>query len=226
MERGPGNVDAINYKPMANADSQTLVLALTGASGIALGRMALQTLAADARVGHIYLVVSDHGKRVMWEELGERPESREALPDFLLQGGGGREKIECFDPRDIGAAIASGSVAHAGVLILPCSMGTLAAIAHGLSDNLIERAADVCLKERRRLVLAIRETPLHLIHLRNMVAATEAGATVFPIMPAFYDHAVTPEDAMRQFVARVLAHFQLEPSTMYRWPSHDQQTRR
>lgn len=203
---------------MATADSQTLILALTGASGIALGRMALQYLAADARVGHIYLVISDHGRRVMWEELGERPASGQSLPDFLLCGGIGREKIECLDPRDIGAAVASGSVAHQGMLILPCSMGTLAAISHGLSDNLIERAADVCLKERRRLVLAIRETPFNLIHLRNMLAVTEAGATVFPIMPAFYDRAVTPEDGMRQFVARVLAHFQLDPAGMFRWP--------
>ncbi len=203
---------------MTTADSQTLILALTGASGIALGRMALQYLAADARVGHIYLVVSDHGRRVMWEELGERPASGQTLPDFLLRGGIGREKIECLEPRDIGAAIASGSVAHQGMLILPCSMGTLAAISHGLSDNLIERAADVCLKERRRLVLAIRETPFNLIHLRNMLAVTEAGATVFPIMPTFYDRAVTPEDGMRQFVARVLAHFQLDPAGMFRWP--------
>ncbi len=206
---------------MASAQTFTagrrIVLALTGASGIELGAVALRLLAADARVERIYLLVTEHALRVMQDELGWRPGARSELPARLLDGGPGREKIEAPSNQDIGHALASGSFPHDGMLVLPCSMGTLGAIAHGLSDNLVERAADVCLKERRRLILAPRETPLNLIHLRNLLAAAEAGAVIFPLMPAFYDRAKTPEAIMRQFAARVLAQLELPQKEAFVW---------
>ena len=103
------------------------------------------------------------------------------------------------------------------MLVLPCSMGTLSGIAHGIACNLIERAADVCLKERRRLVLCVRETPLNLIHIRNMAAATEAGATIFPIIPSFYNHPQSIEDIARNYVHRVLQHIGLPQPGAYAW---------
>jgi 4-hydroxy-3-polyprenylbenzoate decarboxylase len=118
---------------------------------------------------------------------------------------------------DIGAPIASGSCPSDGMIILPCSMGTLAGIAHGLAANLIERAADVCLKERRPLILCVRETPLNLIHIRNMASATEAGAVVFPCIPTFYNQ---PEDTTamaRNFVHRVLQHIGLPQPGAFQW---------
>lgn len=199
------------------AEGRRIVLAMTGASGIELGAMALRLLAADQRVGRIYLLVSDHALRVMHDELDWKPGPRSEMAGMMLDGRPGREKIEAPASQDIGHALASGSFPHDGMLVLPCSMGTLGAIAHGLSDNLIERAADVCLKERRTLVLAPRETPLSLIHLRNLVAAAEAGAVILPIMPAFYDRAATPEAMMGQFAARALALLQLPQAAAFAW---------
>jgi 4-hydroxy-3-polyprenylbenzoate decarboxylase len=118
---------------------------------------------------------------------------------------------------DIGAPIASGSYPVDAMVVLPCSMGTLGGIAHGLAQNLIERAADVCLKERRRLVLCVRETPLNLIHLRNMAAATEAGATIFPVIPTFYNHPQSVTDIARNYVNRVLQHIGLPQPGAYKW---------
>ena len=117
----------------------------------------------------------------------------------------------------MGAAIASDSYPVDTMVVLPCSMGTLAGIAHGLADGLIERAADVCLKERRRLVLCVRETPLNLIHLRNMTAVAEAGATVFPLIPTFYNGPQSSEDMVRNYVNRVLAHIGLPQTGAYVW---------
>ncbi len=219
--------------PNPSATGRRLVLALTGASGIELGAVALRMLAADARVERIFLLASEHALRVMHDELGWKPGPRSELAVQLLAGsletsadGSGKtppflpglEKIENPSSQDIGHALASGSFPHDGMLVLPCSMGALGAIAHGLSDNLIERAADVCLKERRPLILAPRETPLNLIHLRNMMAAAEAGAIIFPLMPAFYDRALTAQAMMRQFVARILAHLNLPQDEAFVWP--------
>lgn len=193
----------------------SVTLAVTGASGAMLARIALDLLERDERVGHIDLVVSAHGMRVAHDELGLAAGALKDLTERLLGRPSG--KVQVHDNRDIGANIASGSYPSRGMMVLPCSMGTLAAIAHGTADSLIERAADVCLKERRPLLLAIRETPLHHIHLRNMLAAHEAGATLFPVMPAFYDRAGTLEEAGRQFVCRVLAHLGLEQETAFQW---------
>jgi 4-hydroxy-3-polyprenylbenzoate decarboxylase len=172
----------------------------------------LRALASDARVERIHLVVSPAALRVLAEETGA---SRNSLIDKIVAGGA--QKIFQHAHEDIGAPIASGSYPCDAMIVLPCSMGTLAGIAHGLAGNLVERAADVCLKERRRLVLCVRETPLNLIHIRNMAAVTEAGATVFPVIPTFYNQPKTMEDVARNFVHRVLQHVGLPQPGAYVW---------
>ncbi len=196
---------------------QTLILAITGASGSALSIEMLRTLAADTRVGRIHLVVSPSALRVLAEETGIN--GRNSLIDkvFGATRALGAEKIIQHAHEDVGAPIASGSYPCNAMVVLPCSMGTLAGIAHGLAGNLVERAADVCLKERRRLVLCVRETPLNLIHIRNMSAVTEAGATVFPVIPSFYNQPKTMEDMARNFVHRVLQHIGLPQKGAFVW---------
>ncbi len=199
------------------APLKTLTLAITGASGAVFAQHLLQTLVADARVGHIDLVASDSALRVLAEEL--HLSGRNELADKLL-GGVSKDlssKVTQHAESDIGASIASGSYPSAGMIILPCSMGTLATIANGLAQTLIGRAADVCLKERHPLILCVRETPFNKIHLRNMTLAADAGATIFPVIPAFYNHPVDSDEMARQFAYRVLAHVGLEQDAMYRW---------
>ncbi|MGH9488146.1 MAG: UbiX family flavin prenyltransferase [Terriglobales bacterium] len=193
----------------------TLTLALTGASGAALTRTLLDQLEQDERVEHVDLVASPHGLRVAREELDLSEGTLEQLPQRLL----GREapKVQVHDNRDIGANIASGSYPSVGMIVAPCSMGTCAAITHGLADTLIERAADVCLKERRKLLLVVRESPLNLVHLRNLLAAHEAGATIYPLTPAFYDRAETIGAMLLQFAARLLEQAGLPQSTAFQW---------
>ena len=131
--------------------------------------------------------------------------------------GASSEKVHQHLETDIGANIASGSYPSSGMIILPCSMGTLAAIANGLASNLIQRAADVCLKENRPLILCVRETPFNRIHLRNMQLASDAGATIFPAIPTLYNHPQSTTDMAREFVNRVLAHIGLPQSGAYQW---------
>lgn len=190
-----------------------ITLAITGASGAVFGRAMLQALEADTRVEHVHLVVSENALRVLAEELGIS--GRNGLAEKLL--GTPSAKVEQHADANIGAAIASGSHPSAGMIVLPCSMGTLAAIANGFADSLIARAADVTLKERRPLVLCVRETPFNRIHLRNMTLAAEAGATIFPVMPAFYNKPIDSEEMARQFVCRVLAHIGLPQPGAYVW---------
>lgn len=199
--------------PPQTAAGSTIALAITGASGSLFAAEALQQLDADERVGRIHVVASPSALRVLAEEAGLN--GRNALVETLL--GHPSRKANSFACEDIGAPIASGSYPVDAMLVLPCSMGTLAGIAHGLADNLIERAADVCLKERRRLVLCTRETPLNLIHLRNMAAVTEAGATIFPVTPAFYNRPATVADVVRTFVQRVLGHIGLPQPGAFQW---------
>lgn len=195
--------------------SLKLTLAITGASGAALAQAVLDRLERDERVGHVDLVASPHGLRVTREELHLLEGKLDELPARLL--GRAAPKVQVHDDRNIGANIASGSYPSAGMLVVPCSMGTLAGIAHGMADSLIERAADVCLKERRRLLLAVRESPLNRIHLRNLLAADEAGATIFPMMPAFYDRALSAEAMTAQFAARLLEHLGLPQPDVFQW---------
>lgn len=173
----------------------------------------LRTLAVDSRVERVHLVISPSALRVLAEETGAT--GRNSLIEKVI--GDGRDKFIQHAHEDVGAPIASGSYPCDAMVVLPCSMGTLAGIAHGLAGNLVERAADVCLKERRRLVLCVRETPLNLIHIRNMAAVTEAGATVFPVIPTFYNQPKTMDDMARNFVHRVLQHIGLPQSGAYVW---------
>jgi 4-hydroxy-3-polyprenylbenzoate decarboxylase len=196
-----------------SAQGLTLTLAITGASGSLFAVEMLRALHEDERVGRVYLVVSPSALRVLAEETTLT--GRSSLVEKIL--GHSSDKITLLEHNDIGAAIASGSCPVDAMLILPCSMGTLGGIAHGLAGNLIERAADVCLKERRRLVLCVRETPLNLIHIRNMAAVTEAGATVYPVIPTFYNHPQSIEDIARNYVHRVLQHIGLPQPGAFAW---------
>jgi 4-hydroxy-3-polyprenylbenzoate decarboxylase len=190
-----------------------ITLAITGASGAILAREALRALEADERVARVHFVASENSLRVLAEELGVS--GRNDLVEKLLSSK--TRKIIQLADADIGASIASGSHPSHGMIVLPCSMGTLAAIANGLANSLIARAADVTLKERRPLILCVRETPFNRIHLRNMTLAAEAGATIFPVIPAFYNQPVDSTEMGRQFVFRVLAHIGLPQPGAYVW---------
>ena len=194
-----------------------LTVAITGASGAILGRELLRALEADKRVERVHFVASENSLRVLAEELGIS--GRNDLVEKLL--GFAPRKIVQLADADVGAPIASGSHPSNGMVILPCSMGTLAAIALGLADSLIARAADVALKERRPLILCVRETPFNRIHLRNMTLAAEAGATIFPCIPAFYNHPEGAEEMARQFAYRVLAHVGLPQQGAYIWKAEE-----
>lgn len=201
---------------MASPDNvvpRTITVAVTGASGSIFPKHLLDALEHDDRVGHINLILSDSGLRVMAEELGTS--GRGELLIKLL--GRPPVKIQQQNNNDIGANVASGSYPTDAMIVLPCSMGTLARIANGMAIHLIERAADVCLKEQRPLVLCVRETPFNRIHLRNMTLAAEAGATVFPVIPAFYFHPASTEEIAREYVNRVLAHVGLPQAGAYQW---------
>lgn len=176
---------------MRVSEHKDVVLAVTGASGAALGVAALDLLVSlNVRV---HLVVSDSGCRTLAHEVGAEAHGR-----MLLKAH------RAYDNNDIGSAIASGSFPVTGMIVAPCSMKTLAAISTGLSQNLISRAADVQLKERRRLVLLTRETPLHLGHLRNMVTVTEMGAIVMPPVPAFYNRPESIQDVVDHLARRAV----------------------
>lgn len=190
-----------------------LTVAITGASGAIFGQHLLQALDAETRVERVDFIPSENSLRVLAEEMGIS--GRKGLVEKLL--GKSSEKIRQLAENDIGACVASGSYPSSGMIILPCSMGTLAGIANGLAQNLIERAADVCLKERRPLLLCVRETPFNKIHLRNMTLAADAGATIFPVIPAFYNQPIDSTEMARQFVARVLAHIGLPQPGAYVW---------
>jgi 4-hydroxy-3-polyprenylbenzoate decarboxylase len=190
-----------------------LTIAFTGASGAVFGQELLRALEADKRVSRIHFVASENSLRVMAEELGVK--GRNGLLKKLL-GTEPKKTVQHADA-DIGAAIASGSHPSDGMIILPCSMGTLAAIANGLANGLIARAADVTLKEGRPLLLCVRETPFNRIHLRNMTLAAEAGAVIFPVIPAFYNKPIDSTEMARQFVCRVLAHIGLAQPEAYVW---------
>ncbi|HEX5283140.1 MAG TPA: UbiX family flavin prenyltransferase [Bryocella sp.] len=197
---------------------QIVTLAVTGASGSILALEMLRALAADERVGRIHLIISPSALRVLVEETGIA--ARNSLIEKLLGDtceDRTKQKIVQHAHEDIGAPIASGSYPCDAMIVLPCSMGTLAGIAHGMAANLVERAADVSLKEKRRLVLCVRETPLNLIHIRNMAAVAEAGATVFPVIPTFYNQPKTTDDMARNFVHRVLQHVGLPQDDAFVW---------
>lgn len=195
------------------SEVRNITLAVTGASGSIYAAEILRALAGDDRVAKINFVPSENSLRVFAEEM--QLSGRNNLAEKLL--GAPSPKVQQHSETDIGANIASGSYPCDAMVILPCSMGTLAAIANGLADNLIQRAADVCLKERRTLLLCVRETPLNRIHLRNMQLASDAGAVIFPVIPTLYNHPQNTVEMARQFVNRVLAHIGLPQPGAYQW---------
>jgi len=187
-----------------NVEPRRLIVAITGATGAVYGVRLLEALRAiDGWASH--LVLSDAGVLNAWQELGMKRAAIERLADVA------------YSPKDIGAAIASGSFLTEGMIISPCSMKTLAAVAHAHADDLIARAADVVLKERRRLVVLPRETPLNLAHLRNMVAVTEMGGIVFPPLPAFYARPKSISQLVDHTVGRVLDLFGIRVAKLPRW---------
>ena len=197
---------------MTGGAERPIVVAVTGASGAPYAVRLLETLVE--RRQRISLIVSDHGLRLLDTELGI--DSVAQLRDRIGPSGWDAQ-VRVFDDRDRGAAPASGSALTAGMVICPCSMGTLSAIAVGASRSLVERAADVVLKERRRLVLVPRETPYSAIHLENMLNLTRAGAVILPASPGFYHRPRTIEALVDFIVARVLDHLGVDHSLVPRW---------
>lgn len=193
---------------------QNLTIAATGASGAIFLRQLLLAVDTDDRVKTVNLIASDSALRVMAEEL--KITGRSNLIGQIL-GRRASRKIQQHSNADIGANIASGSYPADAMIVLPCSVGTLARIANGIASHLIERAADVCLKEKRPLVLCVRETPLNKIHIRNMYRAADAGATIFPLIPAYYFRPASLDQMAHEFACRVLAHIGLPQADAYRW---------
>ncbi|MDB5904919.1 MAG: UbiX family flavin prenyltransferase [Betaproteobacteria bacterium] len=191
-------------KTSGAAPKKRLIVGITGATGSIYGLRILEALRA-AGGWESHLVVSEAGMLNAWQEYKLARKDIQKLADVV------------HSVRDIGASVASGSFITEGMVIAPCSMKTLSGVAHAFSDNLITRAADVVLKERRRLVLLTREAPLNLAHLRNMVAVTEMGGIVFPPVPAFYSGAKTIDDLVNHSVGRVLDLFGVEHDSVKRW---------
>ena len=200
---------------MKPTEGKVITVGVTGASGAILAQTMLRLLEADQRVAKVHLVVTEAGQRLLATELGISAPDPKRLPALVT--GADAKKMEYVSNKDIGAAIASGSYAVDAMVVIPCSVGTLAAIACGTSDDLLARAADVCLKESRRLVLCVREAPLNRIHLENMLRAQAAGAVIMPVIPSFYHGPKSIEDLVAQYVYRVLAQMGLEQEKQFRW---------
>jgi 4-hydroxy-3-polyprenylbenzoate decarboxylase len=200
---------------MADSAGKIISVGITGASGAIYAQTVLRMLDADPRVERVFLVSSDTGLRLLATELDVVPSDVKNLPSLLA--GTPARKIEFLPNKDVGASIASGSALVDGMVVIPCSAGTLGAIAAGTAADLLTRAADVCLKERRALILCLRETPLNRIHLENMLRVNDAGAIVMPAMPAFYFNPKTIDDLVEQFCCRVLAQLGLPQDSQYRW---------
>ena len=207
-----------NIRPMSFSQGvgrERIILGVTGASGALFARRTLEMLEADARVEKIHLVISGSGLRLLRDELDLEVSKSAEIPAALA--GHPTPKTEYLLDSDIGASIASGSYAVAGMVVIPCTTGCLAQIAAGISGTLIERAADVCLKQGRKLILAVRDAPFNRIHLENMLRAQAAGAVIFPIIPTFYHRPRTLDDLVTQFCCRVLALLDLEQPEQFRW---------
>jgi len=189
-----------------------IVVAITGASGVIYGIRFLEMIRRYAKDSEVHLIISNTAIKIAKHETGYDKEHIIRLAD------------RSYDEKDLEAPIASGSFKHDGMVIIPCSMKTLASIAHGITDNLITRAADVTLKERRKLILVIRETPLNLIHIKNMELATLAGAIVMPAAPAFYNKPRNIDDMVNFIVGRVLDLLGIENDLYRRWSGYSEET--
>ncbi|GHD77396.1 MULTISPECIES: UbiX family flavin prenyltransferase [Streptomyces] len=201
---------------------QNVTVAVTGAGGTGVAKALLTALQRDDRVGHVDLLVSANGRKLVAFEFrtGEDPDSVVQALEATSP------KVRFLDPADMSGPVTSGSYPSDAMIILPCAAGVLGRIAHGQTESLIERAADVMLKQRRRLVLCLREAPLNLIHLRNMVAVTEAGATVYPMIPTYYNVPETLAQLRDEFVERVLQFLGLPGTDRYQWDGSDTAARR
>jgi flavin prenyltransferase len=200
---------------MVATQGRIITIGVTGASGAIVAQKILALLEDDSRVSHIHLVASETGQRLFAEELGIASGDLKKLPNRVL--GRNSKKIEAIHNKDVGAAIASGSYFVDAMIVIPCTMGALASIANGTSDDLVARAADVMLKEGRKLILCVRDTPLNRIHLENMIRAQQAGAVIMPVVPAFYFKPKSIDEIVTQYVCRVLAQAGLPQDKMYRW---------
>lgn len=203
---------------MTNSPPKRLVVAVTGASGAIY---AVRLLREAARhFDEIYVCLSDNAPAVFATETGGKLTPPFSAREYLGEGGDW-DNIIFLDSKNFFTPPASGSFVHDGMVVIPCSMGTLGRIAHGISNDLTTRAADVCLKERRKLILVARDTPLNLIHLKNMVAVTEAGAIVLPAVPAFYHQPKTIEDLVDTVVARVLQNLGVAQDLQPQWQAEE-----
>jgi len=200
---------------MPKSSGSVITVGVTGASGAVYAQALLRLLVADKRVARVFLVVSEAGQRLISTELGIVATEMKHLPALMV--GNAAKKIEFLPNKDIGAEIASGSVVVDAMAVIPCSAGAMGTIAAGIANDLLTRAADVCLKERRPLVLCLRETPLNRIHIENMLRVHDAGATLIPAMPAFYYGPKTIEDLVQQYCYRVLAVMGLPQAKQYHW---------
>jgi flavin prenyltransferase len=200
---------------MSEANSKTITVGVTGASGALLAHKMLVLLDADPRVVKIHLVITETGQRLLSEELAVPAGPSATFVSRLI--GHASSKIDMLPNKDVGASIASGSYPVDAMVVIPCSVGTLAKIAAGTCDDLVARAADVMLKEGRKLILCVRDTPFSRIHLKNMLRAQQAGAVIMPAIPAFYHAPKTIDDLVTQYVCRVLAQMDLSQNEMFRW---------
>jgi flavin prenyltransferase len=214
--RGEGSLCSSLRGHLPNQPPKNLTIATTGASGSIFLRQLLSLVEADSRVETVNFIASDSALRVMAEELGLKGRS-DLVRQILGRSANRKSKIQVQTNADIGANVASGSYPADAMIVIPCSVGTLARIANGIAAQLIERAADVSLKEKRPLVLCVRETPLNKIHIRNMYRAADAGATIFPLIPAFYYLPASLDEMAREFACRVLAHLGLPQPGAFRW---------
>jgi flavin prenyltransferase len=207
--------EIIRGENMRENDQKIVTVGVTGASGAVFAQKMLALLDSDPRVERIHLVVTETGMRLFAEELA----ITSGNPDQLVQRvlGHGSSKITVVSNKDVGAAIASGSFAVYAMAVIPCSVGTLAKIAAGTCDDLLARSADVMLKEGRKLVLCVRDTPFSRIHLENMLRAQQAGAVIMPAIPSFYHAPKTIDDLVTQYVCRVLSQMDLPQEAMFRW---------
>lgn len=200
---------------MAVSEGKVITVGVAGASGAVLAQATLRLLEADPRVARVHLVVTEAGLRLLAHELGVVAPDPKQLAQLVV--GARTTKIEFLPNKDVGASIASGSYLVDAMVVIPCSAGTLASIASGSSEDLLARAADVTLKEGRRLVLCIRETPFNRVHLENMLRAQQAGAVIMPAIPAYYHAPKTIDDLVAQYVHRVLAQLGLPQEKQFQW---------
>jgi 4-hydroxy-3-polyprenylbenzoate decarboxylase len=205
----------IRGEKMLEYGKKIVTVGVAGASGAVLAQKMLALLDSDSRVERVHLVITETGLRLFAEELAIAPGNPEQLVQRVLGRTSG--KIAVVPNKDVGAAIASGSYRVDAMAVIPCSVGTLAKIAAGTCDDLVARSADVMLKEGRKLVLCVRDTPFSRIHLENMLRAQEAGAVIMPAIPSYYHAPKTIDDLVSQYVCRVLAQMDLPQEAMFRW---------